>query len=277
MTEQETPKETKAKKSATKKPTRKEETQGAVERAETEGTVSKGSLIYLDYVGRTKEDGQVFDLTLEDVAKAEGIYKEDSRYEPILVAVGWNWLLGAIEDELVGMKVGESKRIEVPPEKGAGPKDPKKVKMIPKMKLAKHGVKGYVGEKVKFGQEEGVITLSVGRTCRVDFNSPLAGQTLVFDVTVRGIVSDVQEKLKAIVKRRIPILPDDKYSVTLDGDTITVELPKESRYIDGVQYAEIGIAKDCLQVHEKAKQVKVVVTFDRPEENKTSHPTEETS
>ena len=31
--------------------------------------VSDGNLIYIDYVARTKEDGRIFDLTLEEVAK----------------------------------------------------------------------------------------------------------------------------------------------------------------------------------------------------------------
>ena len=73
-----------------------------------ETVVKKDSLIYVDYVGRTKDDGRIFDLTLEEVAKEEGLFREDDRYEPILVAVGSNWLLEAIEEELIGMKVNET-------------------------------------------------------------------------------------------------------------------------------------------------------------------------
>ena len=41
-------------------------------------------------------------------------------------------------------------------------------------------------------------------------------------------------------------------------------MPKETRYIQDVQYAEIGIAADALKVFADAKEVKLVVTFDRP-------------
>jgi FKBP-type peptidyl-prolyl cis-trans isomerase 2 len=235
--------------------------------------VQQGTLAYVDYVGKTKEDGTVFDLTIEEVAKAEGVYKEEGVYEPILVCIGWNWLLAALEEELVGMKVGESKTIEVPPEKGAGPKDPKKIKLIAKTKLAKQGVRPIKGEEIKFGNERGVITQVLGRRVRVDFNNPLAGKTLIFDVTVQEIIKEPEEKLLAVIKRRIPALPKDQYSVSIDKKVITINLPKESRYLQDIQYAEIGIAADALKVIDDAKQVKMVVTYDRPE----SPPAPETS
>ncbi len=235
----------------------------------TEKIVKDKSLVYLDYVARTKDDGKIFDLTLEEVAKEEGIYKEDGRYEPILVAVGMNWVLSALEEQLVGMKVGESKQIEVPPEKAFGLRDPHKVKQIAKTKLAKMGVKPIKGEEVTLGRDRGVIVSVLGRTVRVDFNSPLAGKTIVFDVTVRDIVADPVEKVRAIVKRRIPGIPEDKFTVTIKKGSVTIDLPKETRYIQDVAYAEIGIARDVLDIIDSAKTVKMVVTFERPEPSKS--------
>lgn len=252
------------KKSATKKKTKK-----------GEDVVSEKSLVYVDYVGRTKEDGKIFDLTVEEIAKEEGLYREDGHYEPYLVAIGWNWLLAALEEEIVGMKVGETKTVEIPPEKGAGPRDPNKIKLIAKTKLAKQGVRAIKGEEITFGRERGVITAVLGRRVRVDFNSPLAGKTLVFDVTVREIISDTLGKLEAIVKRRIPGLPDDRFDITVKGKTITINLPKETRYIQDIAYGEIGIAGDALKIHEDAKEVKIIVTYERPEPPPESESSEE--
>ncbi len=238
-------------------------------KTKTEKTVKDNSLIYVDYVARTKEEGQIFDLTNEDVAKNEGLYNEDTRYQPMLVAVGQNWLLEAVEKELAGMKVGETKTIEVPAEKGAGLRDPKKVKSIPLLKLKKQGVVNPMkGDRVKFGNEEGIVTLVTGRKARIDFNSPLAGKTLVFDVTIREILTRMKDKIAAVIKRRVPALPEDKYDVSIKAGTITIELPKESRYIEGIQYAEIGIAADALKVNEKAQEVRFVITYERPEKPK---------
>ncbi|MHA1575903.1 MAG: FKBP-type peptidyl-prolyl cis-trans isomerase [Candidatus Thorarchaeota archaeon] len=253
----------KKKKTAPKKTAAKKTGKKAIETV-----VGEKSLVYIDYVGRTKEDGKVFDLTMEEDAKKEGLYKENSLYTPMLVAIGWNWLLAALEEELIGMKVGENKTIDVPPEKGAGPRDSAKVKSIAKVKLAKHGARGYKGEEITFGEERGVITAVLGRTVRVDFNTPLAGKTLSFDVTVRSILSTPEEKIRAVIKRRMPALPDDSFSVSIKPKTVTIELPKESRYIENIQYAEIGIAADTLKVVEKAKEIKMVVTWERPEASK---------
>ena len=258
-------KKTAPKKAAAKKTGKKAPAKKAAAKKTVETVVGDKSLVYIDYVGKTKEDGKVFDLTMEEDAKKEGLYKENSLYTPMLVAIGWNWLLAALEEELIGMKVGENKVIDVPPEKGAGPRDPAKVKSIAKVKLAKQGVRGYKGEEITFGEERGVITAVLGRTIRVDFNSPLAGKTLSFDVTVRSIISEPEDKIRAVIKRRMPALPDDSFTVTIKPKTVTIELPKESRYIENIQYAEIGIAADTLKVVEKAKEVKMIVTWERPE------------
>ena len=103
---------------------------------------------------------------------------------------------------------------------------------------------------------------------RVDFNPPLAGKILVFDVTIKEIISDPVDKLLAVVKRRIPALPIDQFKASITGKTITIELPKESRYIENIQYGEIGIAADALKVVEKAKEVKLITVWPRPEEPK---------
>ncbi|NHI83914.1 MAG: hypothetical protein EAX81_06405 [Candidatus Thorarchaeota archaeon] len=234
-----------------------------------EDVVKEGSLIYVDYIGRTKGDGKVFDLTIEEVAKKEGLFREDDRYEPILVSVGSNWLLEAIEEELVGMKIDQTKTIEIPPERGAGKRDPSLIKMIAKAKLEKQGVRIAIGEKITFGREQGVITQILGRTARVDFNPPMAGKTLTFDVTVKGIVSEPDEKVFAVLKRRIPAIPRDKYSVSVKSKSVTIDMPMESRYIEGIQYAEIGVAMDTLKVIPEAKKVDIVITYERPKKPET--------
>ncbi len=262
-----TEKKTPAKK-PTKKTTKAASAKGRTKtppKSKVETVVGEHSLVYVDYTGKIKDDDRVFDTTLESVARDHGIFKEKELYEPMLVAIGWNWLLAALEEEMIGMKVGGSKTIEVPPEKGAGERDPNLVKKIPLIKLQKQGARGYKGEEIRFGRERGVITSVLGRSVRVDFNNPLAGKTLLFDISIKGIVSDPIEKLMAVIKRRIPSLPKEQYSASITGKTITIELPKESRYIENIQYAEIGIAADVLKVAEKAKEVKLVVTWPRPE------------
>ncbi|MGY5860731.1 MAG: FKBP-type peptidyl-prolyl cis-trans isomerase [Candidatus Thorarchaeota archaeon] len=256
-------KKTAAKKTTKKTTAKKTKAKKAAPKVET--VVKDKSMVYLDFTASTKGQDIIFDTTHLEVAKEEGLFKENDRYEPALVVVGWNWLLAAVETELVGMKVGDSKTIEVPPEKGAGVRDPTKIKKIAKVKLAKHGARGYKGEEIKFGNERGVVTTDLGRTVRVDFNSPFAGKTLVYDVIIREIVSDKIEKLKAVLHRRIPGIPEDRYSITIKKKVATVELPQETRYIENIQYGEIGIAADILKANESIEEVLIQTSFKRPE------------
>lgn len=265
-------KKTVAEKPAAKKTTKKTTATQKEVTAKVETVVSDKSMVYLDFVAKTKDNDIVYDTTLLEVAKKEGLFRENDRYNPALVVVGWNWLLSAVEEQLVGMKVGESKTVEVPPEKGAGLRDPNKIKLIAKVKLAKQGAKGYKGEEIKFGNERGIVTADLGRRVRVDFNSPFAGKTLVYDVTIKEIVSEKIEKLKAVLRRRIPGIPEDRYSITLNKKVVTVELPQETRYIENIQYGEIGIAADILKAADDIDEVKIITTFKRPErqaENQT--------
>jgi FKBP-type peptidyl-prolyl cis-trans isomerase 2 len=250
-----------AAKKTTKKVTKKK-TKKAAPKAET--VVSEKSMVYLDFTASTKKEGIIFDTTHLEVAKEEGLFRDNDRYEPALVVVGWNWLLAAVEEELIGMKVGEAKTIEVPPEKGAGVRDPAKIKKIAKAKLAKQGAKGYVGEKIEFGNERGVVTTDFGRSVRVDFNSPFAGKTLVYDVIIREIISDKNKKLAAVLKRRLPGIPDDRFSVTMKKKTVTIEWGEETRFIENIQYGEYGIAQDILKALEDLEEVKIVTSFKRP-------------
>ncbi len=251
-----------AKKKLAAKKTKDKKTTKASPKVET--VVKEKSMVYLDFTASTKKDGIIFDTSHLQVAKEEGLFKENDRYEPALVVVGWNWLLAAVEEELVGLKVGEAKTIEVPPERGAGVRDPAKIKKIAKVKLAKQGVKGYVGEKIEFGKERGVVTTDFGRSVRVDFNSPFAGKTLVYDVIIREIVSDKAEKLKAVLRRRLPGIPEDRYTVTMKKKIVTLELAEETKFIENIQYAEYGIAQDILKALEDIKEVKMVTSFKRP-------------
>jgi len=58
------------KESAKKKKTgKKAPAKKAAAKKTVETVVEDKSLVYIDYVGRTKEDGKVFDLTMEEDAK----------------------------------------------------------------------------------------------------------------------------------------------------------------------------------------------------------------
>src|SRR6266436_8455970 len=63
-----------------------------------------------------------YTLTLEDKSKVDSNVGK----EPLVVVLGEHQIIPGLEKQLVGMKTGENKRIEVTPEEGYGPVDPQK-------------------------------------------------------------------------------------------------------------------------------------------------------
>ncbi len=82
-----------------------------------EKTVKKGDTISVNYTG-SLENGTVFDTNIESVAKENDIIKPV--YIPLKFKVGDAGMIEGLNEGVVGMKVGDKKKIIVPPEKGYG-------------------------------------------------------------------------------------------------------------------------------------------------------------
>lgn len=79
----------------------------------------RGDTVKVHYTGRIK-GGEIFDTSYEDVAKKAGVYQKGREYKPISFIIGAGKVIRGFEEALIGMKEGEEKEFEVPPEKGYG-------------------------------------------------------------------------------------------------------------------------------------------------------------
>jgi len=76
--------------------------------------LTKGDFILIEYVGKVKETGDVFDTTIEEVAKKEGLYKEGDIYEPKLVVLGEGWVLKALDEALLNLESRKQQPLRYP-------------------------------------------------------------------------------------------------------------------------------------------------------------------
>ncbi len=130
-----------------------------------------GDSVTLYYKG-TLEDGSVFD--------------ETSPGQPATFKVGVGGLIKGFDNGLLGMKVGESKRIEIPAVDAYGPVNPQALIDVPIKQLQDANILVVVGAKVSSSNGQAVITeidQNAGKV-KLDFNHPLAGKNLVFDVNI---------------------------------------------------------------------------------------------
>ena len=139
--------------------------------------VSPGSTVTL-HLSLTLEDGTVADSTFDG--------------EPFTFTMGEGELAHGLELALYGLYPGATQRLELMPEQTFGQRDPANIHHLPRnvfgadMQL-EPGV--IVGFETPDGDEIGGTVLALDEeSVEVDFNHPLAGYVIIFDVEIIDVV-----------------------------------------------------------------------------------------
>lgn len=190
--------------------------------------VAKGDVVRLSYTGKVRETGEVFDTTYEEIAKEAGIYREGGVYGPVPIIIGAGHVLRGLDEALDGLEVGKKYEIEVPPEKGFGKRDFKLIKTLTLGQFRKHGVYPFPGLEVEIdGKRARVLSVSSGRV-RVDFNHPLAGKTLVYEVEVVEKIDDPIEKVKALIELRLPRVNMENIIIEVGENDVSINFGEQT-------------------------------------------------
>lgn len=224
-------------------------------------SVLKGDFLLADFIGRTKEGNELFDVTMESVAKAEKAYNDKIVYRPRLVVAGEGWVVKGLDEEILKMKVSEEKTVELPPERAFGERDPKAIKVMPLREFKKQKIDPYPGMRLRFGAGSATVkNVSSGRVT-LDFNLPLAGKTLIYKVIIRKKLTDLVEKVKALIQWRIEDINLDEVKASLKGGELTIELPESFYLKEGIQYSKKGIARDVYKYLPKITKVSFIENY----------------
>jgi len=141
----------------------------------TETQIREGSQVALEY-------------TLSDETGA--VIESNKGKEPLSYIHGKSQIIPGLEKELSGMKAGEEKKIQVKPEDGYGPVNPNAFQEIPKDKLPPEALKVGTMLMAQGSQGQGIparVHEIKDTTVIMDFNHPMAGKTLSFDVKISEI------------------------------------------------------------------------------------------
>ena len=134
-------------------------------------------------IAEGKQVSLEYTLTLEDKTKVDSNVGK----APLVYTQGSHDIIPGLEKQLGGLKVGESKRIEVSPEEGYGPVDPSRKQEVPKDKIPEDARK--VGAKLTGRSPNGQLMFAQVTEIKdnivvLDLNHPLAGKKLIFEVKV---------------------------------------------------------------------------------------------
>ena len=137
-------------------------------------TVSNGKVISLEYTV-TLEDGQPVDTNVGQDA--------------LTYTQGANQIIRGVEAAVEGMEVGQSKQVVVSPTEGYGDRDPNAVHEVPKAKVPQEAKIGTMlhGKDANGREIRPTVSAINADTVILDFNHPLAGKTLHFDLKVVNI------------------------------------------------------------------------------------------
>lgn len=190
--------------------------------------ISRGDFVEIDYIAKIKGSNIVFDLTSEDKARELNIYNAHVKYGSVVVCVGEKNLLAGLDEALVGKDIGGFE-VGIEAKNAFGLKNPKFLKVIKSDVFLKQNINPFVGLSVNIDGAIGVIRSISGGRSIVDFNHPLAGRDVIYQVEVRKIVSDDVEKVKSIVFFSL-FLSDFGVEKRQDGAIeikTKIEVPKE--------------------------------------------------
>jgi len=241
-------------------------------------TFDKSSLILVDYTAKVKDSDEVFDTTIEEVAKKHSFYEQNVKYQPKLVSIGEVSypVLKGLDEALAKTSVGEKLTVEVTPDKGFGERDSKKVRMIPIRKLGEDAEKVSVGDTIEVDNKRGIIRFIGSGRVQVDYNHRYAGKTILFDVSVIKSLDSPSDKIDGILKNRLPV-DDSKIAFDLKDNEVSITIPEEILRADGLQIMKHFIQLDIFKFVSTLEKVNFVETHINKQAQEKKPETKETT
>jgi FKBP-type peptidyl-prolyl cis-trans isomerase SlpA len=131
-----------------------------------------------------------FDIKLSDGSAAESTRVHN---KPAKLQMGDGSLSPAFETQLGGLVAGDKKTFTLAPEDAYGQPNPDNLYYVDRSKFSVEAP-AQVGMIVSFAMPDGselpgLVREVVGESVTVDFNHPLAGQTLTFNVEIVQVIN----------------------------------------------------------------------------------------
>ncbi len=173
--------------------------------------------IEVEFTGKIK-DGEVFDSNIK-----KELEKMNSNIpaKPLIFCLGEDMFLKGVEDYLIGKQPGKY-IIELTPEKSFGKRNRNLIQLVPMKVFQQQQTQPVPGLMFNFdGRPAKILSVSGGRVM-ADFNNPLAGKDVTYEIEVKKKITDLNEKTKAI----IDFFFRQELKFQIKDKTITLEINK---------------------------------------------------
>ena len=230
--------------------------------------ISENAFVRLDYTGRVKETGNVFDTTSEDVAEEANIKNPEKDYHPMVLAVGSSQLIPKLHEEIQKLDVGQKQTVEIPCEDAFGKRDPSLIRLIPMKEFKKQGIKPFVGMPLTLEGNPGIVRTVDGGRVRVDFNHELAGKDIVYDLEIIEEITDNEEKIKGLIEVYYgnPNLNMDEVKIDFEDDVAKINLGLlagfDQRTAQEVTLSKFRVARETYENIAEIEKVQFIEEFE---------------
>jgi len=228
-------------------------------------TLEKGDIVWLEYDAWTVNPNgslTLFDTTHDEVAKKEGKFDEKKVYIEVPVVLGHGRLFPGLEEALLSAKIGETKEVMIPPEKGAGARDPRLVELRTEREFLRQEINPEVGMEVSIGGKHGVVTAASAGRVRVDFNNPLAGKTLKYGFKVTRKATSPEERVRAVIDMDYGLA--DQFTIHLKGGSAEIQLPDVCKTDEKWFVSKFRVIADLRELSD-LKSIRLVEEYEKKE------------
>ncbi len=226
--------------------------------------MQEGNFVKINYTGKL-ENGIVFDTTHKEVAE-ENDLNLDVSYGPKTIILGAGHLVDGLEKTLYEAEVGEEDEVEVEPEEGFGERKDEMVRSFPKREFEKkHQQNPQKGMRIEIEGRQGVIISVVGGKVRVDFNHPLAGETLKYEYKVEDVIQEDEEKIKSLISLYVDNLTSEEFELELDEE-LEIKVPRHANYNMKWIYSKPRIVENIIEYMD-FKTVRLIEEYSEEQED----------
>ncbi len=183
-----------------------------------DNNIKKNDFIQLEYTGKIKDSNEIFDTNIEEQAKKINL---NIQTKPLSICIGQGMILESIDEFLEGKELGTF-TLDLTPEKAFGLRDKRLIKIMPLSVFQNQKVMPERGQVFSFDGMFGKISSISGGRVIVDFNNPIAGKEVVYELKLIKKLQNQEEKIKSLIKTFFKT----DFSFKLNNNVIEIEVPK---------------------------------------------------
>lgn len=209
--------------------------------------VKKNDWIEIQYTGFA--NGQMFDSNDPEQVKK----MENTQVRKTIISVGNSMVVRGLDHSFSGKSVGESYKVHVTQKDGFGERNTSLIRTIPLKHFTAQQVYPRPGMSVVLDNSLARVVAVSGARVITDFNNPLAGKDLEYDVKILRVVGDHKEQAEAFFDFFLKFIPEFDM-----GDKITIKGPKPLEYavtLFGAKFREL-VGKDLVFELLESKPIK---------------------